>query len=122
VVEVAQCREAEQRVDRGQPGVAGADAVAAVVFQVVEEGADQRRVEVGDLERGGLPAGLAGCEGQQEPERVAVGRDGVRACLVTGGSAVIAEAALPAIYSARYVHWPACWDAWVCHAGSASGW
>jgi hypothetical protein len=31
VVEVAQGREAEQRVDRGQPGVAGADAVAAVV-------------------------------------------------------------------------------------------
>jgi hypothetical protein len=31
VIEVAQCREAEQRVDRGQPGVAGADAVAALV-------------------------------------------------------------------------------------------
>ena len=49
-LEVAQGREAEQCVDRGQPGVAGADAVAALVLQVVEERADQRGAEVGDLQ------------------------------------------------------------------------
>ena len=47
-----------------------------------------RRVEVGDLERGGLPAGLAGCESQEQPERVAVGRDGVRAGSSLAGQVV----------------------------------
>ena len=47
---VGQRGEAEQRVDRGQPGVAGADAVAALVFEVVEEAGDQRRVEVGEVQ------------------------------------------------------------------------
>ena len=50
VLGVAQRGVAEQRVDRGQPGVAGAGAVAAVVFEVVEERRDQRGVEVGEVE------------------------------------------------------------------------
>jgi hypothetical protein len=118
VVEVAQCREAEQRVDRGQPGVAGADAVAAVVFEVVEERADQRRVEVGDLERGGLPAGLAGCEGQEQPERVAVGRDGVRAGSSLAGQ-VVGEERLD---GGRERGHRVCssWDAWSRPAARAS--
>jgi hypothetical protein len=33
-------------VDRREPGVAGPGAVAAVVFEVVEERADQGRIEV----------------------------------------------------------------------------
>jgi len=41
---------AKQRVDRDQPVVAGLDAVAALVFEVVEERADQLGVEVGELE------------------------------------------------------------------------
>ena len=52
VLGVAQRGVAEQGVDRRQPGVAGAGAVAAVVFEVVEEGADQRRVQVGEVELG----------------------------------------------------------------------
>ena len=48
---------AEQRVDRREPVVAGADAVAAIVFEVVEERGDQRRVEVGDVERARRLAG-----------------------------------------------------------------
>ena len=51
VLGVAQRGVAEQRVDRGQAGVAGADAVAALVLEVVEERADQRRVEVVEVER-----------------------------------------------------------------------
>ena len=46
----------EQRADRGEPGVAGADAVAAVVLEVIEERADQRRVEIADD-----PVGRAAC-------------------------------------------------------------
>ena len=49
---------AEQRVDRGQPGVAGGAAVAPVVFQVLQERADQRGVEVGEAELAGCLPGL----------------------------------------------------------------
>ena len=58
---VAQRGEPEQGVDRGEAGVAGADAVAAVVFQMVEERRDQRRVEVGDVQAGtaGFPVRCA---------------------------------------------------------------
>ncbi|MGH3994303.1 MAG: hypothetical protein ACRDSN_17825 [Pseudonocardiaceae bacterium] len=42
--------EPEQRVDRGQAGVAGAGAVAAVAFEMLEERLNQRRVEILDLE------------------------------------------------------------------------
>jgi hypothetical protein len=43
------CLSAAKRVDRGQPRVAGARAVAAVVFEMVEERLNQRRVEILDL-------------------------------------------------------------------------
>ena len=42
--------ESEQGVDRGQAGVTGADAVAAFVFEMVEEAGDQRGVEVGQVQ------------------------------------------------------------------------
>ena len=75
---------AEQGVDGGQAGVAGADAVAPNRFQVVQERADQRGIQVGDPEpRRGAARLLLG-EGQQELERVAV-----------GGDRVIAGVALP---------------------------
>jgi hypothetical protein len=40
----------EQRVERGQPGVAGPDAIAALVFEVVKEAGDKLRVEVGQVQ------------------------------------------------------------------------
>ena len=55
---VVQCGVAEQRVDGGEAPVAGPHRVAPVSFQVVEEGGDQRRVQVGDVQRGGRLAGL----------------------------------------------------------------
>ena len=72
--------EPEQRVDRGQAGVAGADAVAAFVFEVVEERADQGGVQIGEVRapRARLPVCSRG-EAEQQPQRVAVGGDGVRA-------------------------------------------
>ena len=45
---------AHERVDRGQPGVAGAGAVAAVGLEVVEEVQHERRVQVGQLQRARL--------------------------------------------------------------------
>ena len=64
-----------ERVDRRQPGVAGPDGVAAVCFEVVEERADQRRVEIGEVKLTRLLAGLLLRELQQQPQRVAVSSD-----------------------------------------------
>jgi hypothetical protein len=52
--------EPEQGVDRGQAGVAGPDAVAAPVFEMVEEAGDQRGVQVGDVQCRGCAAGVLG--------------------------------------------------------------
>src|SRR5664279_3543288 len=67
----------QQGADRGEAVVAGADLVAALVFEMVEERADQRRVQLGDVQLAGLRAGAGGGEGEQQPERVAVAGDGV---------------------------------------------
>ncbi len=87
VLGVAQRGEAEQRVDRGQPGVAGAGAVAALVFEVVQERADQRRVEVGDVELARAACRCAGRRSRAAAAGVAVGGDGVRAGAAAAGSA-----------------------------------
>ena len=77
---LAQGGVAEQGADRDEPGVAGPDAVSPSVLEVVEECADQRGVEVGKHEQGGRLAGALLGKGEQEPERVSVGGDRVRAC------------------------------------------
>jgi hypothetical protein len=88
VLGVLQGRVAEHGVDGGEPGVAGARAVAAVVFEVVQERADQRRVQVGEVELARLPPGAPGGEGQQQPPGVAVGGYGLRAGLPLAGQPV----------------------------------
>jgi hypothetical protein len=70
-------RVGEQRVDGGEPPVPGADRALSFVFEVVEERGDQRGVEVGDVERRGLLAGLGGGEAEQDSEGAAVAGDGV---------------------------------------------
>jgi hypothetical protein len=50
---VTQRGEGKQRVDRGQSGVAGPDAVASLVLQVVEERGDGRCVQIGEVQAGG---------------------------------------------------------------------
>jgi hypothetical protein len=70
VLGMTQGGEAEQRMHGGKAGVAGAHAVVPLRLEVVEERADERRVEVGEVE---LARGLAGAgvgEGQEQPERV----------------------------------------------------
>jgi hypothetical protein len=75
-------------VDRAEAGVAGSRAVAAVVFEVLEERADQWRVEIVDVELEGLLAGLLVCEAQQQSERVSVGGDRFRARAALGDQTV----------------------------------
>jgi hypothetical protein len=61
VLGVAQGREPEQRVDRGQPRVAALGAVAPVAFEVVQERADSCGIEVAELQlRRGLPGAVLG--------------------------------------------------------------
>src|SRR5664279_996238 len=69
---VAEGRVSHERVDRGQPGVAGPGSVAAVVLEVFEEVEHQRRVEVGQPQRGGWSSGALLEETEEQSERVAV--------------------------------------------------
>jgi hypothetical protein len=78
---MAQRGVAEERADGSQARVAGAHGVAAVALEVVEEGADERRVEVREVEPRGRRARPLGGEPQEEPPGVAVGGDGLRAGL-----------------------------------------
>jgi len=71
--------EPVEGVDRPQAGVARPGAVAAVLLEVPEERADQRCVEIVDVQLERLLAGLFLREAQQQPKRVAVGSDRLRA-------------------------------------------
>ena len=66
-------------MDGGQTAVAGADAVVAVPFEVIQEGAHQRSVEIGNIELPRLLVRPIGSIAEQEPDGVTVGSDGVRA-------------------------------------------
>jgi hypothetical protein len=72
---VAEAGVVHEGVDRGQSGVAGADAVAAAGLEVVQEIEHQRCVQVGQGQCGWWPAGALLREGEQQPEGVA-GTDG----------------------------------------------
>jgi len=78
---LAHGREAEERADRREARVARPRGVAALLLQVVEEFADERRIDVGDEQVGGRLAEARRGEGQEKPERVAIGGDRVLARL-----------------------------------------
>src|SRR6266851_9849440 len=76
VLGVVEGREAEEAVDGSKSGVACADTVLAVLFEILQEGADERRVDVREVEsRGRLASPLVG-EPNQQAEGVAIGADG----------------------------------------------
>ena len=85
---VAESGVAEQRVDSGQPRVAGARAVAPVAAQVFQEGSDEIGVEVVQAQLAGRGAGAGLGEGQQQAEGVPVGGHGVAADLALGDQPV----------------------------------
>lgn len=66
-------------MDRCEPRVAGAGTVAPLVFEMTEEPADSGRVEIADVQARRCRPGVLVKVGEQEPERVAVGGDCVRA-------------------------------------------
>ena len=83
-----ECSESVEGVDRSEPGVAGAGTVAPVVFEVGEERADQRRVEIVEVQLERLLAGLLAREAEQQPERVTVGGDRLRTGVALGDQTV----------------------------------
>ena len=56
---------AEERLDRGEAGVAGGHAIASLGFQMGEERRNQRGVDVTDVEPGGRCTGAVVGEDQQ---------------------------------------------------------
>jgi hypothetical protein len=88
VLGVAEGRMQEQGVDRGEPLAAGPARVVPLVFEHCQEPGYRRGVDVGEIEAGGPGAALLADPSEQEPERVAVGRDGVRAGAALGDEVV----------------------------------
>jgi hypothetical protein len=88
VLGMAQGGEPEERPDRCKAGVPGSRRVAAVLFQVGEEAADQPGVDGGDIEGSGCGACFLQCVAQEQPPGVTVGADGARAGLPLAVDAV----------------------------------
>src|SRR6478672_517504 len=81
---VARC-VGEERVHRGQSGVAGGDAVVALGLQAGEESVDQVRVELGEVQLCRCGCGRLCGVAEQQPPGVTVCRDCVRAGPVLAG-------------------------------------
>lgn len=72
-----QCRVAEQRVNGGQPSIAGAHAIVSLFLQVLEESADRRRIEVLEIEIGGGFSEPFLDESQEQAKGIALGAYGM---------------------------------------------
>lgn len=66
-------------MDRSQANVACADSASSVVFEVIEKGADNSDVKVGEIQVCRCDSAALCGELQQKAQAVAVGRDGVTA-------------------------------------------
>ncbi len=69
---------AEERSDRRQPSIAGANAVVTVCLEMIQERSNQRCVEIRELKLTGLFADSFTDEREQQPERVPVRGNRVR--------------------------------------------
>ncbi len=79
VLGMAQGGMPEQGADRRQAGVAGPGGVVPLLLQHGQEIGHQPGVDHGKVEVTGVDAGALVDVAKQQPERVAVGRDGVAA-------------------------------------------
>ena len=86
-------QEAEERVDRGEPGIACSCRVAALLLQMLQECQDERRVEPLDLDLGRLDLEPTGGEAEQELEALRIGLAGMLACPALLGQMLAQEAA-----------------------------
>ena len=79
VLWVAQCGVAKQGSDRGEPQVAGPRAVVPVVLEVLKERGDDGFIELVPFQLSWRAAAGLMHKAEQQPKRVAVGRDRARA-------------------------------------------
>ena len=82
----------EQAVQRGEPLVAGADVVAAVLLEVTEERDHPLEGQIVERQARDLAALLGGDEHEQEPDRVAVAAHRARAEALDGDQVIDEEA------------------------------
>ncbi len=92
VVRCPQGGVAEQRADRGQPGVAGPRAVAAAGLEPAQERSDQIGVELADVQPPRRGTGRLLGEAQEQAEGVAIGADRMLAGVLLGDHPVGEEA------------------------------
>jgi hypothetical protein len=71
---IFECREVHERSDRRQARIATANGVLAIPLKVIEEGEDERRIDVLQIEVFRRLAGVLMRKLQQQAEAVAVGR------------------------------------------------
>src|SRR5438128_10242066 len=81
VLGVEERSKAEQGMHGGEADVAGGHGIAPLGLEVVQEGADERGVQIVQVELSGRPPRLVTGEAEQQPEGVAVCSYGVRARL-----------------------------------------
>jgi len=91
MIGMAKCGVSEQRADRGKPSVAGARAIFSLVLEVVEEGADQRGIEIVDIQLGWFLTFFGRREDQQQPESVPVRSERMRTDLALSDQAIREE-------------------------------
>jgi hypothetical protein len=71
----------EEGVNRGEPHVAASGAVAAVLLQVIEEGSEERRIQIVEGQIGRRLSQSLLCVVQEQTKGIAVARNGVCAGL-----------------------------------------
>lgn len=62
----------KERVNGCKPAVAGADAVTALVFQVIQKGKHHLSIEILDSQLAGTFLGLLGSKGQEKAQSIPV--------------------------------------------------
>ena len=85
---MAQGDIAEQGPNCCQPGIAGAHTVLPVRLEMVEEGPDDWRIEIVDIQPAQCLAEPLRCEDQEQPQRVAIGLNSIRADLALADEAI----------------------------------
>ena len=84
-------KEAEKRLDRCQPGIAGSHGIGSTLFDVLKKGPDQPDVEILDRKVRRLSFKACGRKPQQECERVGIGGDGMLAGATPIGQMLLQE-------------------------------
>jgi hypothetical protein len=79
MLRVTQGGVAEQRVDGREPSVARAHGISSLVLEVIQERANERSVDIGEVQGGGRLAGALAGKAEQHSPSVPIGSNSQRA-------------------------------------------